>query len=41
MHALLLTKLVSLVMTPSTSGLCLLFLVFPVRRVEAIPVLEA
>ena len=39
--ALLLTKLVSLVVTPSASGLCLLFPVFPVRRVEVVPVLGA
>jgi hypothetical protein len=36
-----LTKLVSLVVTRSASGLCLLFLIFPVRRSEVMPVLEA
>jgi hypothetical protein len=40
-RALLLTKLMSLAVTPSASGLCLLFLVFPVRRVEVVPVLVA
>jgi hypothetical protein len=40
-HALLLTKLMSLVVTLFTSSLCLLLLVFPVRRVEAMPVLKA
>jgi hypothetical protein len=35
-----LTKLVSSVVTPSASGLCLLFPVFPARRVEVVPVLE-
>jgi hypothetical protein len=39
--ALLLTKLISLVVTLSVSGLCLLFLVFPVRRVKVMPVYEA
>ena len=36
-----LTKLVSPVVTPSASGLCLLFPAFPVRRVEVVPVLGA
>jgi hypothetical protein len=40
-YTLLLTKLISLVVTPSISGLYLLLLVFPVRRVEAMPMLEA
>jgi hypothetical protein len=39
--ALLLTKLISLVVTPSVSGLYLLFLVFPVRRIEIMSVLKA
>jgi len=40
-QSLPLTKLVSLVVTPSASGLCLLLLVFPVRRVEVVLVLGA
>ena len=36
-----LTKLLSLVVTLSASGLCLLFPVFPIRRVKAMPVLGA
>jgi hypothetical protein len=40
-HAPLLTELASSVVIPAASGLCLLFLVFPVRRVEAVPVLGA
>jgi hypothetical protein len=39
--ALSLIKLISSVVTRSISGLCLLFLVFPVRRNEVISVLEA
>jgi hypothetical protein len=39
--ALPLTKLMSPVVTRSASGLCLLFLVFPVRRDEVVPVLKA
>jgi hypothetical protein len=39
--ALPLTKLVSPVVTRSASGLCLLFLVFPVRRNEVLSVLVA
>jgi hypothetical protein len=38
--ALLLTKLISPVVTRSASGLYLLFLIFPVRRSEVMPVLE-
>jgi hypothetical protein len=40
-HAPPLTKLVSPVVTPAASGLCLLFLVLPIRRVEVVPVLGA
>jgi hypothetical protein len=39
--AFLLTKLISLVVTLFASGLYLLFLVFTVRRVEVMPILEA
>jgi hypothetical protein len=39
--ALLLIKLIFPVITRSISGLCLLFLVFPVRRNEVVPVLKA
>jgi hypothetical protein len=38
--ALLLTKLISPVVIRSASGLCLLFLIFPIRRNE-VAVLEA
>jgi hypothetical protein len=40
-HALPLTKLVSLVRGVSRRWLVSAFLVFPVRRVEVVPVLEA
>ena len=40
-HALPLIKLVSSVVTPSASDLCLLFLVFPVYRAGVVSVLEA
>ena len=40
-HALLLTKLVSLVRGESRRCLVSAFLVFSVRRVEVVPVLEA
>jgi hypothetical protein len=39
--ALLLTKLISSVVTRSASGFYVLFLIFPVRRNEVMPVLEA
>jgi hypothetical protein len=39
--ALLLTKFISLVVTRSVNGLYLLFLIFPIRRNEVVPVLKA
>jgi hypothetical protein len=39
--ALLLIKLISPVVTRSVSGLYLLFLIFPIRRSEVMPVLKA
>ena len=34
-------ELIPLAVTPSASGLWLLFLVFPIRRVEVVPMLVA